>query len=106
MPRKKHTTPIATDNPTELVQKISQRIDDKIEAYSLMLLIGNVGSGKTTFIRYFKKMFLEKKYPQLAQKCDWIFLNMNFVPLTKEEIYGWVKSEIIEQINTTLQAFD
>lgn len=103
LPSKRHTTPIATDNPTELVQKISQRIDDKIEAYSLMLLIGNVGSGKTTFIRYFKKMFLEKKYPQLAQKCDWIFLNMNFAPLTKEEIYGWVKSEIIEQIKNNHQ---
>ena len=103
LPSKKNTTSIATDNPTELVQKISQRIDDKIEAYSLMLLIGNVGSGKTTFVRYFRKMFLEKKYPQLAQKCDWIFLNMNFAPLTKEEIYGWVKNEIILQIKNNHQ---
>lgn len=106
LPSKKLTTPIATGDPTELVQKISQRIDDKIEAYSLMLLIGNVGSGKTTFIRYFKKMFLEKRYPQLAQKCDWIFLNMNFAPLTKEEIYSWVKNEIIAQIKNNHHNID
>ena len=106
LPSKKHATPIATDNPAELVQRISQRIDDKVEAYSLLLLIGNVGSGKTTFIRYFKKMFLEKNHPQLAQKCDWIFLNMNFAPVFKEEIYGWVKNEIISQLKTNHKNID
>lgn len=39
LPSKKHTPPIATDNPAEWMQKIAQRIEDKIEAYSLMLLI-------------------------------------------------------------------
>lgn len=47
LPSKKLTTPIATGDPTELVQKIFQRIDDRIEAYSLMLLIGNVGKLKS-----------------------------------------------------------
>ena len=98
LPSKKNTTPLSTDEPVELVQKISQRIDGKIEAYSLMLLIGNVGSGKTTFIRYFKRMFLEKRHPELAKQCDWIFINMNSAPMTSAEIYGWLKSDIIEQI--------
>lgn len=60
--------------------------------------MGNVGSGKTTFIRYFKKVFLEAKYPELAVKCDWIFLNMNFAPISGKEIYDWIKKNTIEEI--------
>lgn len=66
----KKSTPLATSEPTEMVQTISQRLYKKFDAYSLMLLIGNVGSGKTTFVRYFKKMFLERSHPDLAKRCD------------------------------------
>ena len=89
---------MATKEPTGLVQKISQRIDEKNEVYSLLLLIGNVGSGKTTFVRYFQKVFLEKVNPQLAKQCDWVFVNMNQAPLTKDEIYSWIKTEIINYL--------
>lgn len=106
LPSKINTTAIATENPIELVEKISKRIEDKFEAYSLMLLIGNVGSGKTTFIRYFKRMFLEKRHPALAQKCDWIFLNMNSAPLTNDEIYSWIKYNMIEQIKENHREID
>lgn len=97
MPNQERYIPIATKEPTELVQKISKRVEEKVESYSLMLLIGNVGSGKTTFIRYFKKRFLEEKEPELAQKCDWVFLNMNSAPITHTEIYEWIKQDIINQ---------
>lgn len=106
LPSKKNTTPLATNEPSELIHKISQRIDGKIETYSLMLLIGNVGSGKTTFIRYFKKIFLENTHPELSKKCDWIFINMNSAPLSNNEIYGWIKSEIITQICNNHQDID
>lgn len=97
-PSEKNATPLATKEPTGLVQKISQRIDEKNEVYSLLLLIGNVGSGKTTFVRYFQKVFLEKANPQLAKQCDWVFVNMNQSPLTNDEIYSWIKTEIINQL--------
>lgn len=97
-PSEKNATPLATKEPTGLVQKISQRIDEKNEVYSLLLLIGNVGSGKTTFVRYFQKVFLEKANPQLAKQCDWVFVNMNQSPLTNNEIYSWIKTEIINQL--------
>ena len=106
LPSQKNTIPLATDEPLELVQKISQRIEDKIEAYSLMLLVGNVGSGKTTFIRYFKRMFLEKQYPLLAKQCDWLFLNMNFAPLASDEIYSWLKNDMITQITSSHSDID
>ena len=106
MPNQESYISIATKEPTELVQKISQRVEDKVEAYSLMLLIGNVGSGKTTFIRYFKRSFLEENHPDLAQKCDWIFLNMNAAPITNSEIYDWIKQDVIKQLKTNHPEID
>ena len=97
-PSEKNTTPLATKEPIGLVQKISQRIEDKNEVYSLFLLVGNVGSGKTTFVRYFQKVFLQKENPQLASQCDWVFINMNQSPVTSDEIYGWIKEEITQQL--------
>ena len=97
-PSEKNVTPLATKDPIGLVQKISQRIEERNEVYSLLLLIGNVGSGKTTFVRYFQRVFLEKENPQLAKQCDWVFINMNQSPLTCDEIYGWIKTEIISQL--------
>ena len=106
MPNQESYISIATKDPTELVQKISQRVEEKMEAYSLMLLIGNVGSGKTTFIRYFKRKFLEERHSDLAGKCDWIFLNMNTAPITNTEIYDWIKQEIIAQLKANHQYID
>lgn len=106
LPSKKNTTPLATSEPTELVEKISQRVDHKNEVYSLLLLVGNVGSGKTTFVRYFKRVFLDKQYPELAKQCDWVFLNMNSAPLTTNEIYSWLKREIISQLQSTYRKVD
>ena len=94
---------LSTKEPVEMILKMSQRIEDKNEAYSLMLLIGNVGSGKTTFIRYFKKVFLEDKYSSLAQQCDWAFINMNYAPITGNEIYDWIKKSVIEMLQDNHQ---
>lgn len=98
LPSQKNVTGLSTEQPEELVEKLSEKILNKQEAYSLMLLIGNVGSGKTTFTRYFKHVFLEDKHPDLASRCEWIFINMNFAPISKEEVYGWLKERIIESI--------
>lgn len=100
IPNIKNTTLLSTNEPIELIQKMSQCIEEKNDAYSLMLLVGNVGSGKTTFIRYFKKMFLESTYPDLAKQCDWIFLNMNNAPISSNEIYDWIKLNIIEVLKS------
>lgn len=103
LPSMNNSVLLSTNEPVEMVQKMSQRIEDKNEAYSLMLLIGNVGSGKTTFIRYFKKMFLEDKYPELAGQCDWVFVNMNYAPITGKEIYDWIKERVIEELQNNHQ---
>lgn len=71
-----------------------------------MLLIGNVGSGKTTFTRYFRYAFLEEKYPELAARCEWIFINMNLAPVSNNEIYNWLKKQIIDSIKETHNDLD
>jgi len=93
-------TLIATENPQELVDRIKENVIDNAEEYSLMLIVGNVGSGKTTFTRYFRHVFLEQNHSKLAARCEWIFLNMNLAPVSKDEIYTWVKQNIIESIKT------
>lgn len=95
-----NTTALATSEPNSLVQKISQRIERHDEAYSLLLLVGNVGSGKTTFVRYFQRVFMEKQHPELAARCDWVFANMNMAPLSRDEIYDWLKNTLIDQLKS------
>ena len=98
LPSQKNSTLLPTDNPKELIGKLSEKVLNGQEAYSLMLLIGNVGSGKTTFIRYFKNVFLENNHQDLATKCEWIFINMNSAPVSQNEIYNWLRNRIIESI--------
>ena len=98
IPNANDTTPLATESPTELVQKITKRVEEKDEAYSLFLIVGNVGSGKTTFVRHFKNVFLRDRHPNLSRHCDWVFVNMNTAPVSSEEIYPWIKLQIIDQL--------
>ena len=97
-PRKNISTALPTDDPKDLVNSISTRIDNKKEAYSLMLIVGNVGSGKTTFVRWFKRKYLELKYPELASRCEWVFMDMNMAPNTSDEIYKWIKENFLISI--------
>lgn len=98
IPNALETTPLATDTPTELVQRLSMRVEQKNEAYSLFLIVGNVGSGKTTFVRYFKDVFLLQNHPDLLRQCDWVFVNMNLAPVSSQEIYPWIKQQIISHL--------
>lgn len=98
LPSEINSTLVSEDEPTEIVDKLQKGIKLKESSYSLMLLIGNVGSGKTTFVRYFKEIVLKQKYKELSNKCEWVFINMNPAPVNKSEIYSWVKEIIISQI--------
>jgi len=81
-----------TSKPKELLNKIfgKQRLSNQ-----LLLLIGNVGSGKTTFIEYLRQVVLTKKE---KEKTIWIYINLNDSPTSREEIYPWIQNQIIEQL--------
>lgn len=98
VPSLNDSTLLSTDNPKELITNVDKHITDKAKQCPLILIIGNRGSGKTTFIRYFKEKILDSSYQNISDKCEWCFLDMNYAPLDNNEIYEWVKENVIECI--------
>lgn len=80
------------ENPHLLVEKIKN-----FDNYNnqVLLLIGSVGSGKSTFVTYLKEVALET---EIKSKTIWIRLDLNNTILDKNEIYIWIKKNIIEQL--------
>lgn len=103
-----HITPIETiinkrltnSNSVDSNETISQQITSKLQSpkdlnNQVLLLIGSVGSGKSTFTSYLKNVALDEK---IRESIFWINLNLNDAPLNKEEIYKWCKQSIINEI--------
>lgn len=80
------------DGPSELVNKFNnhEELNNKV-----LLLIGSVGSGKSTFTTYLKEVALKE---EVRKTTFWINLNLNDAPLNKEEIYKWIKTNIAKRI--------
>lgn len=78
-------------NPSALVRNLEKgkELEGKI-----ILIIGSVGSGKTTFIDH----LIEEVIPDDTNKnILWIRINMNNSPVNKEEIYNWIRERIISE---------
>ncbi|WDF61337.1 type I restriction endonuclease [Flavobacterium sp. KACC 22758] len=80
------------ENPSEIIGKFE---NPKNLNNQVLLLIGSVGSGKSTFTTYLKEVALEQ---QIRDTTHWINLNLNDAPVNKEEIYKWIKKSIIDNI--------
>lgn len=86
--------------PDEIISKIS-----KAHNYNnqVILLIGSVGSGKSTFSTYLKEVALDQT---VLNRTAWTRLNLNDAPVTSKEIYKWVKENIITQLKEQNQSID
>lgn len=62
------------------------------QANELCLLIGSVGSGKSTFTDYLR---VEGLPSDLIGTTAWVSINLNLAPLSKEKIYDWILDELI-----------
>lgn len=81
-----------TKNPKELISRFTAVSKLKNQ---LCLLIGDAGSGKSTFTDYLRKVAL----PTAITNCtEWININLNKAPLSKDMIYMWVVSAVIDAI--------
>lgn len=87
-------------NPKELLLKL-----EKAHEYNnqVILLIGSVGSGKSTFTTYLKETALNKK---LLSNLSWIKIDLNDIEVSREEIYKSIKTNIIGQIQQQYTEID
>ncbi|WP_159875953.1 type I restriction enzyme HsdR N-terminal domain-containing protein [Aquitalea denitrificans] len=78
-------------NPTELFSKL--RAGSSLEQ-KILLLIGSVGSGKSTFVDY----LIYKALPaDIITSTLWCRLDMNSAPVSSEDIYKWLRQRISEK---------
>lgn len=83
-----------TKQPVEIFDKISQLSHAEHE---MCLLIGSVGSGKSTFTDYLREVALPES---LRNATDWINVNLNKAPVSKDKIYDW----LVLQCTTAIKA--
>ncbi|WP_294205345.1 type I restriction endonuclease [uncultured Chryseobacterium sp.] len=89
-----------TESPTEIIEKLKT-----INSFNnqVLLLIGSVGSGKSTFTTYLREVALDEN---LSQSLVWITIDLNNAPVSSEEIYRWLKKHILENLRSTFKKID
>jgi len=88
-----------TENPKEIIKTLK---NGGLE-HKVILLIGSVGSGKTTFIDYLKEVALPT---DLVDSTLWLRVNMNESPVSSDEIYNWLRLKIISECRSLYQDVD
>lgn len=89
-----------TGKPSEVVKQLSR---GKQLEHQVLLIVGGVGVGKTTFIDHLKTTALPV---DLRASTVWVNLNMNVAPSSRMEIYDWLRKQIIEGIQTVYDSID
>jgi hypothetical protein len=83
------TTLDDTSSPVEIVKVL--RSPRQLE-HQVMLIVGSAGAGKTTFIDYLREEALPS---DVRAKTVWLHLDMNTAPISRAEIYQWLRDQII-----------
>ena len=65
----------------------------------VLLLVGSVGSGKSTFIEYVSLVALPKP---LRDKTIWARINLNDAPLSANVAYGWIARAVISELRLAI----
>ncbi len=77
------------EKPVELSNQLRKLVGKQSE---ICLLIGSVGSGKSTFADYLR---IEGLPTDLASLTTWFSLNLNLAPLSADKIYDWILDELL-----------
>jgi hypothetical protein len=94
LPRKKAGTQLIedTDNPAELLHLFGR---GKELQSKILLLIGSVGAGKSTFVDYFRAT----KLPELLRDSTlWVTVDFKINPPTPAQFESWVIERIIAEL--------
>jgi len=74
-----------TGSPSEIIKPLrnSRALEHKI-----MILVGSAGAGKSTFVDYLQEVALPA---DVRAKTLWIRIDMNPAPISRDEIYPWLR---------------
>lgn len=89
-----------SSRPTEVIGKLQ---NPRELEHKVLLLIGSVGSGKSTFVDHLVEVALPR---ELIEATVWCRINMNAAPVTPTEIYSWLRREIISGCQASLPDLD
>jgi energy-coupling factor transporter ATP-binding protein EcfA2 len=89
-----------TGKPDALIKKLK---DPKPLEHQVLLLIGSVGSGKSTFIDYLSEVALPE---DLLRNTLWVHINMNTAPVSHDAIYEWLSEQIMEGCRSAYSEVD
>ena len=85
--------------PNEFKEQIGKNIHKTLFPNKVMLVIGGVGSGKTTFIDHLQFVSIPKN-KVINDNLVWLRLNLNNAPLSKDLVYNWIINQFIESIKS------
>jgi hypothetical protein len=106
----RNTTPIVnrqlktiqdTSDPKEIISKIESNKEHLRN--QLLLLIGNVGAGKSTFTDFLKEKAVDN---DLSESTEWITINLNQAPINKDVIYTWINEQIVKRMKENHKDID
>jgi hypothetical protein len=87
-------------NPVEITHRFQNlpSLRNKI-----LLLVGSVGVGKSTFVDYFREISLPQ---EVKQHTAWVRIDLNPAPVNRDEIYHWLRQQIMAGIRATSPDID
>lgn len=89
---------IYSKSPKPLLDKL-KFVDSKNLEHKILLLVGGVGTGKSTFVDYLRYKALPES---LIESTKWLRVDLNDAPLDKELIYGWICDQILFEFTNSL----
>lgn len=100
-PSEIHTIPIDdTAKPNEVVLQFR---DLKPLEHQVLLLVGSAGSGKSTFVDYLSEVALPE---DVRRATIWVRIDMNAAPVSHEEIYAWLREQLIKGCHAEYSELD
>jgi energy-coupling factor transporter ATP-binding protein EcfA2 len=89
-----------SSKPQEVLSKFSNR---KVLEHEVMLLIGSVGSGKSTFVDYLSNVALSDT---TLAKTLWVRVDLNVAPLNKDMVYTWIAEQLLIELQQSRPDLD
>jgi energy-coupling factor transporter ATP-binding protein EcfA2 len=89
-----------TAKPSELIGRLKNKNDLE---HKVLLLIGSVGSGKTTFIDHLHQVALPR---ELVASTVWCRIDMNVAPVSSAEIYDWLRLALVDSCRASVPSDD